>query len=323
MKKIMIVGGAGYIGSVTNRYLREKGYETVIFDSMEGGHDWAIGETLLVKGNLQEREVIGRALETEKPDGVIHFAAYIQMGESYADPGKYYRNNVLGSLNLLEAMTEAGVKKLVFSSSAGVYGSPKAVPIKEETLKNPENPYGQTKWDMEKMMGWFDKAHQLRFIALRYFNACGAVVEWGLGEAHQPESHIIPIFLKRVSSGQQIQINGKDYRTEDKTCVRDYVHVLDLASAHYLALEALFEGSASEVYNVGTGHGYSNLEIAEKILEVTGKKVSITYGPRRPGDADSLVADSTKIKSKLGWNPEHSDLETIIKSAWEWEQNKG
>lgn len=320
MKKILITGGAGYIGSITNRYLKEKGFETVVFDKMDRDKEWALFGTKLIKGNLQNKEEIKSALEAEKPDAAIHFAAFIEMGESYVNPAKYYRNNVLGSLNLLEAMVETGVNKLVFSSSAGVYGSPKIVPIKEDAPKNPENPYGQTKWDMEKMMGWFDKAHALKFIALRYFNACGATLDNLLGETHEPESHIIPIFLNKVKQGLPMQINGQDYNTPDKTCVRDYVHVEDLASAHHLALEALLSGSESTAYNLGTGNGYSNLQIANKIIEVTGSQTEIVYGPRRPGDADSLVADSSKIQTELNWKPEHSDLTTVIKTAWAWAQ---
>ncbi|OGD79024.1 UDP-glucose 4-epimerase GalE [Candidatus Collierbacteria bacterium RIFOXYB1_FULL_49_13] len=328
-KKVFITGGAGYIGSVTNRFLKDQGYDTVIFDSMELGHDWAclpagkaISGTKLIQGNLTDKAAIKSALEAEHPDAVIHFGSYIQMGESYQNPGKYYRNNILGALNLLESMVELKLNHLVFSSSAGVYGSPDTVPIPETAPKLPENPYGQNKLDIENMLHWFDLAHGLTHIALRYFNACGAAPDWSLGEAHEPESHIIPIFINRALGGESLTINGQDYHTPDHTCVRDYVHVLDLASAHKLALEALLTGADSNVYNIGTGRGFSNLEIAREILQATGSSLPINYGPRRPGDADSLVADSSKIQAELGWKPVHSSLENIISTALAWHKSR-
>lgn len=320
--KIMVIGGAGYIGSVTNRELIKAGFDTVIFDSMEYGHDWAVGSTKLIKGNLVNLPDIQSALQAEKPDAVIHFASYIQMGESYRDPAKYYRNNITGALNLCQALTETGINKIVFSSSAGVYGTPDSVPIKEEAPKNPENPYGQNKLDIEHMLHWFDLAHGLKSIALRYFNAAGALPDSTLGEAHQPESHIIPIFIDRLLKNEPLTINGRDYKTPDGTCVRDYVHVLDLASAHIKAVKALTDGASSAAYNVGTGHGYSNLEIAQNLFEVAGKSVPVNYGDRRPGDADSLVADSTKLQTELDWKPEYSDLPTILKTALAWHQKR-
>ena len=321
--KILVVGGAGYIGSMTNQELKKAGHQTVIFDSMEKGHQWAIEGTKLIEGNLLEKAQILKALQQEKPDAVMHFAAYIQMGESYEDPGKYYRNNVVGTLNLLEAMVDAEVDKIVFSSTAGVYGQPDSLPIAEDADKRPENPYGQTKLDIEHMLHWFNTAHNLNYVTLRYFNAAGAKLDGSLGEDHQPESHIIPIFIQRVLQDKDFYIFGDNYDTEDGTCVRDYIHVLDLASAHIKAVKAL-EGAQEDdintAYNVGTGHGYSNKQIAETIIKVTGTDSSYSYQERRPGDADTLVADASKIKEHLGWEPKHSDLETIIESAWAWHQ---
>lgn len=319
--KILVVGGAGYIGSMTNQELKKAGHQTVIFDSMEKGHKWAIEDTKLIEGNLLEKAQILKALQQEKPDAVMHFAAYIQMGESYKDPGKYYRNNVVGTLNLLEAMVDAKVDKIVFSSTAGVYGQPDSLPISEDADKRPENPYGQTKLDIEHMLHWFNTAHDLNYVTLRYFNAAGAKLDGSLGEAHEPESHIIPIFIQRILENKDFYIFGDNYDTEDGTCVRDYVHILDLASAHIKALKALESGQKDDIntaYNVGTGHGYSNKQIAETIIKVTETDNSYSFQERRPGDADTLVADASKIQEHLGWEPKHSDLETIIESAWAW-----
>lgn len=320
-KKIFITGGAGYIGSITNRFLKDLGFYTVIFDSMELGHDWAISGTELIKGNLTDKAAIYSALEKIQPDAIIHFGSYIQMGESYKNPAKYYRNNISGALNLFESMVELKLNNVVFSSSAGVYGSPKEVPIKEEFDKRPENPYGQNKLDIENMLHWFDLAYGLKHIALRYFNACGAALDSTLGEAHDPESHIIPIFINQALNDQPLTINGQDYHTPDHTCVRDYVHVLDLALAHKLALDSLLVGRDSDAFNVGTGKGYSNLEIAQEVLRAVGSSQPINYGPRRPGDADSLVADSSKIQTQLGWTPAYSDLPSIISTALAWHKS--
>ncbi len=319
--KILVVGGAGYIGSITNQQLKKAGHQTVVFDSMEKGHQWAIQDTKLIKGDLLEKDQIRKALQQEKPDAVMQFAAYIQMGESYEDPGKYYRNNVVGTLNLLEAMVDAKVDKIVFSSTAGVYGQPDSLPIPEDADKRPENPYGQTKLEIEHMLHWFNTAHNLDYVTLRYFNAAGAKLDGSLGEDHQPESHIIPIFIQRILENKDFYIFGDNYNTDDGTCVRDYIHVLDLASAHIKALKALENNQKDDIntaYNVGTGHGYSNKQIAETIIKVTGTDNTYSYQDRRPGDADTLVADSSKIKEHLGWQPKHSDLETIIQSAWAW-----
>jgi UDP-glucose 4-epimerase len=319
--KVLVIGGAGYIGSITNSELKKANFETVVFDSLEHGHKWAIKNTKLIRGNLLNLDEIKNALKSEKPNGVIHFAAYIEAGESMIDPAKYYRNNVIGSLNLLDAMVQTNANNLVFSSTAAVYGNPKRIPIAEKSPKKPTNCYGETKLAVEKMVKWFHKIHNINYVTLRYFNASGATVDGSLGEAHQPESHIIPIFLTRILQNKDFAIFGDDYNTPDGTCVRDYIHVNDLASAHILALKALLSKQNHKIntaYNVGTGKGYSNKEIAEKIIQITKTKKSYQIEPRRSGDPDELVANSDKIKQVLSWSPRHSDLETIITTAFRW-----
>lgn len=321
MSKILVTGGAGYIGSITNQLLKKNGYKTVVFDSMRHNRSWALEGTRVIKGNLLNKKTIESALVEEKVDAVIHFAAYIEAGESMKDPEKYYRNNVVGTLNLLRAMQKTNVNNLVFSSTAAVYGTPKATPITEDFEKHPENTYGETKLAVEGMLKWFQTAHELNYVALRYFNASGATSDCSLGEAHDPETHIIPIFLKKILEGKDFAINGSDYNTPDGTCIRDYIHVQDLASAHAKALEVLLQNKIEKIntaYNVGTGKGYSNKEIADTIIKITQTKNTYSIGPRRPGDPDILVADSTKIQQKLNWSPQYSDLNTIIETAWNW-----
>jgi UDP-glucose 4-epimerase len=246
-------------------------------------------------------------------------AGFIQMGESFKNPGKYFANNLLSTLNLLETMVKHGVLKLVFSSSAGVYGTPKSLPIKEDDPKNPENPYGETKWQIERMLHWFDQAHSLKSISIRYFNAAGAALDGSIGEDHPNESHIIPLIIKAALEGRKFTLFGNDYKTPDKTCVRDYVHVLDLVAAHSLALNTLLNGAESNYYNAGSGKGYSNKQIVEEIEKVAGK-FDWEIGPRRPGDADALYASITKIKKDLGWEPKYS-LKEIIETAFKWHKS--
>jgi UDP-glucose-4-epimerase GalE len=321
--RILITGGAGYIGSITNNLLRQQGHETVVFDSMEYGHDWALKGTKLIKGDLKDFSAIDAAVKAVVPEAVIHFAAYIQAGESMQQPARYFQNNSGGSLNLLKALIDNQVPHLVFSSTAAVYGAPDSVPIKEDFSLKPENAYGQSKLMVEEALEWTSRLNrEFKYVALRYFNACGADPEAGLGEAHEPETHIIPIFLDKVARGEPLTINGRDYNTQDGTCIRDYIHVLDLASAHIKALEHLEKNGQSDVFNVGTGKGYSNLEIAEALFTATDKKVEILYGPRRPGDPDILVADSAKLQRTLGWQPTHSKLDHIIADAWKWYQQR-
>ena len=320
-KKILVTGGAGYIGSFTVRALREAGYEIVIFDNLSQGHKEAVEGFDLVKGSLvEDQNLLADLLRKEKFDAVVHFAAFIQVAESYRLPEKYFRNNIVGSLNLLEAVVKAGISKFVFSSSAGVYGDPQRVPIEEEDRKLPTNPYGETKLVIEKMLFWFDKAHDLRSISLRYFNAAGAALDGSIGEDHPDESHLIPLAIKAAQEKRQFGIFGHDYPTADGTCVRDYIHVLDLAQAHLLALRALEGGSETSTYNVGISKGYSNLEVLEMIKKIGKVDFPVKFEPRRLGDASVLYASIDKIKKELGFSPKHSDLETIIKTAWLWHQ---
>ena len=321
--KILVTGGAGYIGSITNRLLKESGHETVVFDSMEYGHDWALEGTRLIKGDLKNFADIQTAIKQEKPETVVHFAAYIQAGESMKRPEKYFQNNTGGGLNLFKAMIDNAVNNLIFSSTAAIYGTPKSVPIREDFSLGAENAYGQSKLMVEETLDWLAKFHpDFKFVALRYFNACGALPDATLGEAHEPESHIIPIFLDKVARGEALTINGNDYHTADGTCVRDYIHVLDLAEAHIKALDYLNQKGQSDKFNVGSGKGFSNKQIAETIFKITGKQVGINYGPRRPGDPDELVADSSKLRQTLDWQPKHSKLENIIRDAWNWYQKQ-
>jgi len=320
--KVLVIGGAGYIGSFTVRALREAGYEIVIFDDLSQGHKEAVKGFQLVKGSLvEDRDLLADLLQKEKFAAVVHFAAFIQMGESYRLPEKYFRNNVVGSLNLLEATIKAGIEKFVFSSSAGVYGDPQRVPIKEEDRKLPTNPYGETKLIIEKMLFWFGKAYGLRSISLRYFNAAGAALDGSIGEDHPDESHLIPLAIKAAQEKRQFSIFGNDYPTADGTCVRDYIHVLDLAQAHLLALKALEEDSQTTAYNVGIGKGYSNLEVVEMIKRIGEVDLPIKFEPRRLGDAAVLYASIEKISKELGFHPKYSDLETIIKTVWNWHKN--
>lgn len=316
--KILLTGGAGYIGSITAQELIKAGHQVVIFDNLTQGHKWAIEGLDLVIGETQDYKFLRNVLRDKKIEAVIHFAACIEMEESMKNPYKYFYNNVYGSLQLFKAMVDNRIDKLVFSSSAGVYGNPKRLPIKENDPKNPENPYGESKLMVEKILTWFDKCHNLRSISIRYFNAAGAILDGSLGEAHDPESHLIPNILQAVKEDKGFILHGNDYKTKDGTCIRDYIHVLDLAQTHILALEALDKGHKTDVYNAGTGKGYSNKQVIDMVEKVTNKKVKVRAGPRRSGDADELVADPAKFQKEFNWQPKHSDLETIIKTAWQW-----
>ncbi|MFC1711888.1 UDP-glucose 4-epimerase GalE [Patescibacteria group bacterium] len=320
---ILVTGGAGYIGSITSGELFKKGHKVVIYDSLENGHDQAVSGLKLVKGNTNDRQKLEKVIRENKIEAVIHFAAYIEMGESYLNPNKYFSNNFCNTLNLLQVLVDEKVKNIVFSSTAGVYGNPKKIPIKENSYKKPENPYGESKLMVEKALTWFDKAHGLKYMILRYFNAAGATLDASLGEDHNPESHLIPNLLKvALGKKDKFVLNGEDYNTPDKTCIRDYVHVLDLASAHILSLEALMQKSESNIYNLGTGKGYSNAQVVDMVKKVTKKDFTVEIGKRRPGDADVLVADADKIQKDLGWKPKYSDLETIVKTAFNWHKSK-
>ncbi len=320
MATILVTGGAGYIGSHTRYFLQKQGYRVIVVDSLERGYQEAVPNEILHVVNLRDTEKLTTLLRDEKVDAVIHFAAYIAVGESTKIPDKYFSNNVCGSMSLFEAMLQAGVNKLVFSSTAAAYGIPRHVPITEDEPYAPINPYGESKVMVEKILEWLDKYQEFRSIRLRYFNACGAEPEAGLGERHDPETHLIPLILRAVQTGKPVTLFGDDYPTEDGTCIRDYIHVSDLAEAHILAVEYLLNGGASEVFNVGTGSGESVKQVLTAVERVTGRKVPFEMGPRREGDPPSLVADSTKLQTKLGWKPKRADLDRIVADAWHFAQ---
>jgi len=317
--RVLVTGGAGYIGSVVTEQLIGDGHEVVVYDNLSKGHRAAVVDGAeLVNADLTDVETLNQTLQERKIEAVIHMAASSLVGESVEHPGKYYQNNVVAGLGLLEAMVTCDVKRLVFSSTAAVYGEPEAQPIAESAPSNPTNPYGETKLAFEHALKWFDRAHGMRFASLRYFNAAGATEN--CGEDHDPETHIIPITLQ-VAAGKRshVEIYGDDYPTSDGTCIRDYIHVIDLARAHIQALEALDEGS--RIYNLGCGGaGYSVREVIDTAQRVTGKETPTRFGPRRPGDPAILVASSDRIKTELGWRPQYQDLGLIIESAWRWMQ---
>jgi UDP-glucose 4-epimerase len=319
-RKILVTGGAGYIGSFMIRKLKAEGHMTVVLDNLSCGHIEAVKEFDLRKIDLvTETEKLNNLFENEQFDAVIHMASFIQMGESYTNPSKYYRNNVVGFLNLMDAVRKGNCKKIILSSSAGVYGNPEKLPVEENDPKNPLNPYGETKYIMERILEDYDSAYGIKFVALRYFNAAGGALDGLIGEAHPEESHLIPNIIIKALKGEEIEIFGDDYETPDGTCVRDYVHVLDLVEAHSLSIEFLEKGK-SEIFNLGIGRGYSNKEVIEMVGKLTGLDLKVSYGPRRAGDANSLYASNEKIKRELGWVPRY-DLEGIIKSAYEWHKN--
>ncbi|MGU3473539.1 UDP-glucose 4-epimerase GalE [Paenibacillus sp. D51F] len=320
---VLVTGGAGYIGSHAVAALLENGEEVVVVDNLQQGHREAVLGGKLYEGDLRDAGFLDRVFGENSIDAVIHFAASSLVGESMKDPGKYYHNNVYGTLCLLEAMNRAGVRRIVFSSTAATYGEPEQVPISELDRTEPTNAYGETKLAMEKMIRWFDRAHGFRFVSLRYFNAAGAHESGRIGEDHDPETHLIPIVLQ-TALGQRTHISvfGEDYPTADGSCVRDYIHVSDLADAHMLAVKRLRQGADSAVYNLGNGHGFSVKEVIEIARRITGREIPAVIEPRRAGDPAVLVASSEKARSELGWNPQRSDLENIIASAWQWHQAK-
>jgi len=317
---ILVTGGAGYIGSHTVKQLLKQGYDVVVFDNLSEGHREFVLTEHFVEGDLLDIEALRNAFTRYPIDAVIHFAALTKVGESVSDPQKYYVNNVAGTLHLLQSMREHNVGRIVFSSSAAVYGDPQQVPIPEEHPKTPINPYGQTKWMMEQIMNDFAHAYDLRYIALRYFNASGSDPDGDIGEWHEPETHLIPIVLEAaLGERSHIEIFGTNYETPDGTCIRDYIHVSDLAEAHILALEHLKTGGESGAYNLGTGCGHSVREVIDVCQEISGRLVPVIEGPRRPGDPPVLVADALRAGVELGWKPKRSDLETIVKTALSWQ----
>lgn len=320
---ILVTGGAGYIGSITNKLLRDKGFETVIFDNLQTGHKTAASDTQFVQGDLKNKTDIDLVFKKVKIDAVVHFAALALAGESMQKPYDYYVNNIVGGLNLLEAMKDHGCQKIVFSSSCAVYGTPTKLPVAEDAPIHPESVYASSKRMFEEVLGWYETLYNIKSVILRYFNASGATLEGTLGEAHNPETHIIPIALDvALGKRKEFEIYGDDYKTPDGTCIRDYIHVLDLASAHILALDFLKNENKSDVFNLGVGRGYSNKVVLAMVEKIIGKELPKKYVARRSGDPDMIYADNAKAKSELGWNPQYSDLETIVTSAWKWHQKK-
>ncbi len=316
--RILVTGGAGYIGSNTTLQLLDAGYDVVVVDSLTRGHREAVDPARLRVVDLLDTEGLLGVMNERPCQAVIHFAAYAAVGESMNVPEIYFHNNVAGSLSLLTAMLKAGIRQIVFSSTAAVYGMPARVPIVEAEPYAPINVYGESKVMVEKMLDWFDQIHGVRSVCLRYFNASGADPEGRAGEDHEPETHLIPLLLTAVRTGKPMTVFGNDYETADGTCIRDYIHVTDLARAHIVALESLANGDSSKKYNVGTGHGYSVHEVIRAVEDVTGKKVPFQFGPRREGDPALLVADSTRLQRELGWKPVDSELKRIVGTAWRW-----
>lgn len=320
---ILVLGGAGYIGSHTVYELIDNGEDVVIIDNLLTGHKEAVHpKARFYKGDIRDKEFLDSVFKKEKIDAVIHFAASSLVGESMEKPLKYYDNNLCGTKILLDSMVEHGIDKIVFSSTAAVYGEPERIPILETDKTEPTNTYGETKLSMEKMFKWVGKAHGLRYVSLRYFNACGAHVSGKIGEDHNPESHLIPLILQ-VPNGKRefISIFGEDYQTKDGTCIRDYIHVTDLAQAHILAVKYLQNGGKSDIFNLGNGIGFSVKEVIETARKVTQKEIPAKVTPRRTGDPAKLIASSDKAKKVLGWKPQHAELDEIISTAWNWHKN--
>ncbi len=322
MAKILVTGGAGYIGSHTRYFLERQGHSVIVLDNLSRGYSESVPPAILRQLDLNETKKVTELLLAEQIEAVIHFAAYISVGESTTHPELYFTNNVSSSLSLFNAMLAAGVNKLVFSSTAAAYGIPARDPITEDQPCAPINPYGESKVMVEKMLEWLDKYRNFRGIRLRYFNACGAEPQAGLGERHDPETHLIPLILKAVQTGKPVTLFGDDYPTPDGTCIRDYIHVSDLAEAHIFAVEHLLNGGPSDVFNVGTGTGQSVKQVLAAVERVTGKPAPHTIGPRREGDPPSLVADSTKLQTKLGWKPKRAEIDRIVADAWAFAERK-
>jgi UDP-glucose 4-epimerase len=318
MPKILVTGGAGYIGSITTHHLLKRGFDVIVADDLSRGHRETVPADLLNVVRLQDTAALTKLLQGV--DAVVHFAAYIAVGESTREPEMYFANNVGGSLSLFEAMARTNVKRLVFSSTAAVYGDPEKSPISEDSPFAPVSPYGESKAMIERVLADLDHYRGLRSVVLRYFNACGAEPEANLGELHEPETHLIPLLFRAAMTGEPVQLFGTDYPTPDGTCVRDYIHVGDLASAHLSALDHLLADGASSQFNVGTGEGKTVLEVLRAVEEISGRKVPYTVAPRRDGDSPSLVANSKKLQDTLGWKPTRSDLNQIVRDAWQFFQ---
>jgi UDP-glucose 4-epimerase len=318
--KVLVVGGAGYIGSHMTLLLRQAGHEPVVLDDLSSGTQQAVLGAPLVVGNIGDRTTLDRVFGECRYDCVMHFASLIQVGESVRQPALYYRNNLRHTLELLDAMVRHEVKSFVFSSTAAIFGEPERVPLDEASLKRPINPYGRTKWMVEQALQDYDRAYGLRSACLRYFNAAGADPEGRIGENHEPESHLIPLALRAAAGRQSLSVFGRDYDTPDGTCIRDYIHVVDLCTAHLLAFEAMRDGDRSVAFNLGNGNGYSVQEVIDAVRKVTGREVPLIEAPRRAGDPPRLVADPRLAQSALGWKPRYPAIETMVRHAWAWEQ---
>lgn len=319
---VVVLGGAGYIGSHAVDQLIERGYEVAVVDNLQTGHQEAIpAQARFYQGDIRDKVFLSSVFEKETVEGVLHFAANSLVGESMQEPLQYFNNNVYGTQVTLEVMQQFGVKPIVFSSSAATYGEPKAIPIKETAETNPESPYGESKLMMEKMLKWCSKAYDMQFVALRYFNVAGAKWDGSIGEDHSPETHLVPIILETaLGQREQVAIFGEDYDTPDGTCIRDYIHVVDLIEAHILALEYLKAGNPSSIFNLGSSVGFSVKEILQTARQVTGKEIPAKIEARRMGDPSNLIASSEKAKTVLGWNPKQTDVRDIIASAWRWHE---
>jgi len=316
---ILVVGGAGYIGSHMTASIMESGAQAIVLDSLEKGFRDAVWPgAKFYEGNMQDEALLDKIFAENEISCVVHFAAYIVVPESVANPAMYYENNTFGTFKLLQAMLKHGVKNIVFSSTAATYGMPETLPITEETPTIPINPYGESKLATEKMLKWFDQAYGLKYVAFRYFNVAGAHESGKIGERHDPETHLIPVIIQRAIAGSAVDIFGSDYPTVDGTCIRDYVHVMDLVDAHMLAVKRLQNGGKSATYNLGSGDGFSNKEIVDAVKNVTGKDFTVNMKERRPGDPPVLIACSDKARKELGWNPTRTNMDNIIRTAWAW-----
>ncbi|MCK4753228.1 MAG: UDP-glucose 4-epimerase GalE [Planctomycetes bacterium] len=316
--RVLVCGGAGYIGSNMTAMLACEGHEPVVFDNLGKGHKTALGKAQFVEGDLADYQLLVETLKKYNIEAVMHFAAFIEVGESVEQPLRYYHNNVCNTQTVLAAMEETKVNKFVFSSTAAVYGMPETVPITEDLPRKPINPYGQTKWASERMCHWQSQTGKLNYAALRYFNACGAGNNCTLGEDHRPESHLIPLIIQAAMGKRpDIKIYGTDYPTSDGTCIRDYIHIEDLCTAHLLALNKL-DTNSELIYNLGNGKGYSVKEVIETVKKVSGKDFKVTQTPRRPGDPPVLTSDAAKARKELGWKTKFVELEKIVSTAWQW-----
>lgn len=322
MTSILVAGGAGYIGSHTAKLLRKAGFVPVTLDNLVTGNRWAVRFGPFAEGSMGDRGLVERTVREHDIQGAILFAAHAYVGESVEQPQKYYRNNVGESIAFLDALLTAGVRALIFSSSCSIYGVQEAIPIAEDSPKRPLSPYAETKLFLENALPWYEKAHGLRSICLRYFNAAGADPEGELGERHEPETHLIPLAIEAALGGRPLRVFGTDYPTPDRTAIRDYVHVTDLADAHVRALGCLLAGGPSARFNCGTGNGHSIKQVVGTVEAISGRKVPVEYTARRAGDAPQLVADARLIREKLGWAPQFSSLDTVIRTAWEWAAEK-